>query len=599
MNKRITKNDVNCNPVFYHISPEKRKLYADGEIYPTRKFLIDNGYNPSQSESRVGKKFFLDFVNTPQLNQTFFDCYDSTMENIFQLDMGSTLKNLTPLDVFLALQQLVEEGQLDLNNPEVEEVYLNAKYIASYENFLQSLNLLEFNTLGNMPELTKQDIRTFFDSELDYASFAKQQNNSFEFRQKLYQLDMLCNELTNMGNYQIPQEIKQRIRQLSTFEFGDFENIPALLRPQQKMDIYQMPIVSPELHNCIFDNMPKDLTKLQQALYIYFKLCNVLTYDDSYFNEGYITSKSYNHRDITKVKEVTPQNNNVICSEFTAILAVLLREIDVKAYVNTINSKTDGRMEHTGTQFPFDGTHVLLRMNIDQFSIEADSTPSILTGDLAYSRFGEFKHILHEGIEDGLYCDNTNGATKLEFDRQTDIVLNILANENNNEVLALRKQNLKDLSLNDIQKLDFHHARDIYSRLPQNHYPISFGTRVDLLCKIVQSCDLHGLQLAQYLTIVSNKLFTSAETDHEQPKLKLSFVRNDTNLHNPNTTIILSYKNKKAQNPALPYNYCILDGGKSPQFMTRDQIFQKFANADFVSLKQGTQPLDIPEIKQK
>ena len=164
----------------------------------------------------------------------------NTVTDIYH--MGSTLKNLTPLDVFLALQQLVEEGQLDLNNPEVEEVYLNAKYIASYENFLQSLNLLEFNTLGNMPELTKQDIRTFFDSELDYASFAKQQNNSLEFRQKLYQLDMLCNELTNMGNYQIPQEIKQRIRQLSTFVFGDFENIPALLRPQQKMDIYQMEV---------------------------------------------------------------------------------------------------------------------------------------------------------------------------------------------------------------------------------------------------------------------------------------------------------------------------------------------------------------------
>ena len=76
--------------------------------------------------------------------------------------------------------------------------------------------------------------------------------------------------------------------------------------------------VNPELKDAIFKDMPsyyRHGLKETLAIFIYLKLCKLLTYDDEFLAENQTGEAALKHEDINHIREITPSNNKVVCYE--------------------------------------------------------------------------------------------------------------------------------------------------------------------------------------------------------------------------------------------------------------------------------------------
>lgn len=129
-----------------------------------------------------------------------------------------------------------------------------------------------------------------------------------------------------------------------------------------------------ELLNTLFSNIPNNLTKLEQAIFLYIKLCKLLTYDELFYvmNEDAIKY----HENINNLKNITLENNKVVCYEFNILYAEVLDRLGIKYQIQDY-SKGNSRKGHANLIF-----------KSDDFIVTADSVTSILMGDLTNAKLG-------------------------------------------------------------------------------------------------------------------------------------------------------------------------------------------------------------------
>lgn len=153
-------------------------------------------------------------------------------------------------------------------------------------------------------------------------------------------------------------------------------------------------VVNEEFKNMIFNSIPKEYSLLEKSIYIYVRLCQFLTYDQAY----YVNSKdNFEHTYIDKLKEIVPQNNKIVCYEFTYILFELLTELGLEVSPNMPIIENE-----------FIEQHANLKYVTDNMAIFADSTTSVLEGDLIRIKIGE--------KIDGLRCTNYSKECHQKFD---------------------------------------------------------------------------------------------------------------------------------------------------------------------------------------
>jgi len=85
--------------------------------------------------------------------------------------------------------------------------------------------------------------------------------------------------------------------------------------------------ISKELRSAVYENMPADLSCEEKAIYIYYRLCYLLDYDENFFYQKKL-GKEYN-QEFKKdtVAEVKP-GSKIICGDFSIIYYQFLSEID-------------------------------------------------------------------------------------------------------------------------------------------------------------------------------------------------------------------------------------------------------------------------------
>lgn len=358
------------------------------------------------------------------------------------------------------------------------------------------------------------------------------------------------------------------------------KNIPKNFKGfQDNLDIYKTKIVSDELHDFVFDMMPKNLNKLQKALFIYFKLCSVLRYDDKCYNR----SDLEDHKDINLYKQITPQNPSVICADFSAIYAVMLKEIGIKPKIYVIGNISGKPVLWSGKNFPMHNAHIWVEFDFDGTTIRADSTPSILSGDLSLFKYGVHKILSQNKKDTGLICTTRDQLKKVEFEKDVyDAMQSAFFNSNVLVSSELQKR------LQNYAK-----AGQINSRIKENIFSVPFEVRIALMFKIVQNVNLHDLELAQYLILVSDKLFDYDEDiyNNKDGIFEFMFARNNK-IQPPKTEVLFSYKtiNEKGK---LHRNYCILDGKQKPKFLTKQQLTKKFVDHEFEKIKEENTTLGL------
>ena len=177
------------------------------------------------------------------------------------------------------------------------------------------------------------------------------------------------------SNYDLTNSMERNIKDILKYYY-DMEACNKYLETRDTL--YQKIEINAELEKEVLKDMPEDLSVLEKCLYIYVKLCTLLSYDDEYYalnQEGEVLEK---HKDYKNVEKITKENNRVTCYEFNLLYTKFLSKLGVNfesSYRNYLNEEGYGK------------THVELGYRVGKYLVFADSVESILEGDIANSKY--------------------------------------------------------------------------------------------------------------------------------------------------------------------------------------------------------------------
>lgn len=153
----------------------------------------------------------------------------------------------------------------------------------------------------------------------------------------------------------------------------------------------------------IVSSIPRELTILEKTIYVYSKLCRVLSYDSTFF----MNNKTEDMLNPNLMNTFDSDNNYVVCHSFAYIFASILRKLGVETIrekMTIINEKFLG--------------HSNITYMVDENVIFADSTREVIGGDLEIHKFTNELH--------GIRCELYSKAKQDEFRHAKDKVLRII-----------------------------------------------------------------------------------------------------------------------------------------------------------------------------
>ena len=97
------------------------------------------------------------------------------------------------------------------------------------------------------------------------------------------------------------------------------ENIElSQLFTQENKYRYELISIDDEFAKRIISSIPENLSQVEKALFVYIKLCKILSYDDEFLL--YITKalskkemSSMNHAKIDNLTKINEDNNSIVC----------------------------------------------------------------------------------------------------------------------------------------------------------------------------------------------------------------------------------------------------------------------------------------------
>lgn len=276
-----------------------------------------------------------------------------------------------------------------------------------------------------------------------------------------------------MDNFIFPENIEKRITDIVNYEILDFESQNTYLSDGNSLT--SKTNLNPELIEAITKDIPANYSTLEKAIFIYIKMCKILSYNDEFFAAKQRGLAAEKHRMIDYIETISPQFPEVVCYEFNAIYAKMLHSLGINFQRECFSWKNK-----------YGDGHENLSFRVGKYIIEADSSRQILTGDLFNAKVGN-------SIK-GLKCRNQNFDTYMDFDE------------------ILRKV-YKDIKKED--KSTFSEALKEYEELTnakQAH--ISFNTRFDLFLEKIRTSSFNGLNIMSYILRLVNVLFTEEEREH-------------------------------------------------------------------------------------
>ncbi len=276
-----------------------------------------------------------------------------------------------------------------------------------------------------------------------------------------------------IDNFIFPKNIEKRITDIVNYEILDFESQNTYLSDENSLT--SKTNLNPELIEAITKDIPANYSTLEKAIFIYIKMCKILSYNDEFFAAKQRGLAAEKHRMIDYIETISPQFPEVVCYEFNAIYAKMLHSLGINFQRECFSWKNK-----------YGDGHENLSFRVGKYIIEADSSRRILTGDLFNAKVGN-------SIK-GLKCRNQNFDTYMDFDE------------------ILRKV-YKDIKKED--KSTFSEALKEYEELTnakQAHIP--FNTRFDIFLEKIRTSSFSGLNIMSYILRLVNVLFTEEEREH-------------------------------------------------------------------------------------
>ena len=433
-------------------------------------------------------KRVLDNDNYYEYAQRYFDGEISKFQiaHVLNGDISPEGLHYKKTSIMQALEKLISSGQIALN-PQEQERYKKLKNNVSFEKFLEKYQKTTYDTnidgnsysipvdeiisLMQLPDeqfdnlLSNEEIKDIYGMPKEYFMYA-----SFNF----------FRENGIIRNFLMPEIITKHYLDVGSQQKID---IQAINRYLVTNDTKHRGIqINEELEQAIIAGLPKDATDLEKAIYIYIKMCKLLTYDEEYYavNQSGIAAKKHESTDY--VSNITLDNNKVVCFEFNLIYSKLLSKIGINFATDYKNSVEENYGEG----------HAKLDFRTGKFLVSADSVTSILLGDIMRAK-------LNQPLV-GLNCTNTSQQTQQEFKQTLTKIYQLIANQE------------KRQKVEHVQTLD--ELLEEYSHITKNIKSIGLDERLSILINKVNSTGMVGIDSLSYILQLRKILFTEEQRNN-------------------------------------------------------------------------------------
>lgn len=310
-------------------------------------------------------------------------------------------------------------------------------------------------------------------NELDYLLSKPNQKDCISKEAFLYMIRKFIIRENIKDNFILPEQIEERMTEIINYEILDFEAINTYLSDENSLT--NKTNLNPELVKALTEGLHENYDTLEQAIYIYIKMCKILSYNDEFFAARQKGLAAEKHQMIDYIETITPRFPEVVCYEFNAIYAKMLNHLGINFERECFSWKNK-----------YGDGHENLSFRVGKYIIEADSSRQILTGDLFNAKIGA-------SIK-GLKCRNQNFDTYMEFCE----ILNKVYND-------IKKED----------KTEFSNALREYEELTKtkrNEVPLN--DRFNLFLEKIKASSFTGLNIMSYILKLVNVLFTEEEREY-------------------------------------------------------------------------------------
>ena len=263
----------------------------------------------------------------------FYDATDKfIVASIINGDLGVNIR-YDKTTIINGIKELINTNQISLNTEEKERFEKLRSYI-SYDKFLEKYKNYEYKVLidgvnysipfENMMNLMRLNDDKF--NEICHDDNIKD-INGVPKEYLIYATCKFLRENNIIDNYELPDNFVKRHNSLYSMQVIDLE---AINKYVVTTDVkYKEIKIDSDLEKVIMDGFPYDASELEMAIYIYIKMCKVLTYDEEYYAVNQMGVATEKHRSTSHIALITPQNNQVVCFEFNIIYAKFLNMLGI------------------------------------------------------------------------------------------------------------------------------------------------------------------------------------------------------------------------------------------------------------------------------
>ena len=352
-----------------------------------------------------------------------------------------------------------------------------------------------------------------------------------------------------LDNYIVSDKIKTSIESLESYQEIDFESTNQYLKNEDPNE--QKISINPELKRKILANIPEGLDNLQKAIFIYMKMCEILTYDDEFYAVNQQGVVAFKHEQIDHINEITPSNNRVVCYEFNAIYSVFLKQLG-------FNYRTISR----GYMDDFGGGHAFLTFKSGDYIIKVDSVTGVLNGDIP--------RVKQKLPLEGIIILNKNNETKEKFKAEL--------------------KRMEDLYYQIGKEPTFEETLKAYEQSSPNIMIIPFAEKLAIFFTKLKNNNYAQVDRLGYIQILKKTLFSQLELDNN---ISISYVRNNHPTPNLEAESIAINDDMSAET-----EYYIYNARLGLNEIEKEELQERFDNGHYDYINPKSKP-NIPGIKKE
>lgn len=431
---------------------------------------------------------------------------------------------------------------------------LRSKYESSLHRSYVDGELVEIPCLDlyALLNLSEMDYNEIINDDKDIEFIFDGKTYSYPKRVVVYMLIDFIESERILEKYLIPEIALERYISLYSGNIVDCESIN---KNEKTNDDYIDGIsmsdlinLDPEFENEVLKDMNPTYSLLESAIYIYYRLCELLSYDQEFYAANQKGESAEKHCDINHINSINIENNEVVFYEFIAIYSYFLKKLGIKYTVDNAFKDEYGK------------GHSTISFKVGEYLVTADSTLSILQNDMTSAKINAPLR--------GIRLTNKNIVTRNKF------------------LETLRKVT-DEIYENKKNKLKFEEAvRSYESKYAELH--LSKKEKLYMLFEEIGNTNLKGIDVISVHSRIYDHFF---KNDYD---IDINFISNATNAYkdyNYTPLTVLSVRISEGE-----YIYYQIDPNNPSlvESITEDEIRDLFESRDYAYI--GKQEKVIPGI---